>query len=645
MKELKEKITEFIKSEYDITLDSITLETPPNRALGDYACTVCFDLARKLKNAPRKIAEEIVAKMSLPDSIHKMEIAGPGYINFYLERENFTSALLKNGFKIKSADEIDGSIIVEHTSINPNKTPHVGHLRNSVLGDTIARLGRNLGYDVIVQNYIDDTGVQVADVVVGLTEMKSMTLEDIKSINEPLDRYCWDVYSDVSNWYHQDESRGEIRSGTLHALESGEGDIARTGDYVSKTIVKAHIELMKRIDIEYNLLVLESDVLGFKLWDDAFEKMKETGLIYYADEGDKKGCWVMNLKDTEMFKEMDDPDKILVRSNGTVTYTGKDIGYHYWKCGLIEKDFNYSVFHTYQDGSRVWTTTPDGEPSARKFNGADIVINVIDIRQSYPQKVVKQAITSLDPQKELHHFAYEMVALSPSTAEELGLRLSDEDKKKKFIEMSGRKGLGVKADDLLDSMILKSVEKITANNPELDKNTVDKIAEQVTVGALRYFLLKFNKNKVIAFDLEEALNFEGDTGPYIQYSLVRVKSILRKYNEKFGTEYKDYKDLISNWDYNQIGNDEESGETWDILFQLSGYEDVLNQVFSTLEFSILSSWMYTISQKFNSYYHKYNILQEEKSSLRENRLSVALAYLEIMSLIVEILGIPVPDKM
>lgn len=641
---LESNLVSLIEKLYKLKIQRTSLEIPPSRELGDFACVISFDLAKHLKKAPRKIAEDIVSNFKLPDYIESVKIEGAGYINFFLKKNTYLQSFFNSGFDLNDSENKKKRVIVEHTSINPNKTPHIGHLRNSVIGDTLSKLSKKLGYDTIVQNYIDNTGVQVADVVIGLVNMRGMTLEQIKSVGERLDAFCWDVYAEVNSWYEKDPERLKLRAETLHQLESNEGDSAVTGEYVSSVITKAHLNLMERLGIEYDLIVWERDVLALDFWHETFEQLKTKEKIFYADEGEKKGCWVMNLKESDSFSEMDDPDKILVRSNGTITYTAKDIAYHFWKCGLIEKEFHYDIFHTYADNKSVWTSTQKSSESAppKKFNSADIAINVIDVRQAYPQKVVREAVRTINDKIELFHFAYGMVALSPDCAQELGFELDDEEKTKKYVEMSGRRGLGVKADDLMEILNQKAKVRIKENLPGLPDVELADIAEKVSVGALRYFLIKFNKNKVIAFDLNEALSFEGDAGPYIQYSIVRSKSILRKALEA-GVAVNDSTPGI--WNFDLITDLEERKCTWEFLFNLSRFDDILKQAFDALDLSLIAGFAYDMAQSFNSYYHKYSILKETKNDLQRLRLELVAHYQKIMSGIAEILGLPIPEKM
>lgn len=645
--DLESKLKALVEELYNLKLNRSSLEIPPSRDMGDFACVIPFELAKHLKKAPRKIAEDIVSAFKPPEYVESIKIEGAGYINFFLNKNSCILSFYRNGFSFDKEIFKTKRVIVEHTSINPNKTPHIGHLRNSVTGDTLSRLCKAIGYETIIHNYIDNTGVQVADVVVGLTQMRGLTLQNIKDIGDRLDSYCWDVYSEVGKWYEEDDSRLQKRADTLKQLEENNGPMAEAGEYISTVITKAHLRLMEKLGIEYNLIVWEKDVLALDFWKDTFSQLRDREKIYFAPDGEKKGCWVMHLKESADFAEMDDPDKILVRSNGTITYTAKDIAYHFWKCGLIKKDFDYKVFHKYNDQDQVWTSTSSiskGD-SHMKFNSADIAVNVIDVRQSYPQKVVREAVKTVNDEIELLHFAYGMVALSPSCAEELGFELDAEEKSKKYIEMSGRRGLGVKADDLIELLNKKAASRIKENLPDALEDEIREIAGKVTIAALRYFLIKFNKNKVIAFDFNEALSFEGDTGPYIQYSIVRSRSILKKAIESGITTSDVLSSDVRQPGFDSITDSEEKAITWQFLFDLSRYDDIMLQAFEALDLSLIASFAYDMAQSFNKYYHKYSILKEENREIQQARIGIVKHYGEIMSAIADVLGLPIPERM
>ena len=469
-------------------------------------------------------------------------------------------------------------IVVEHTNINPNKAAHIGHLRNAVLGDILIRCLRKLGHPVEIQNYIDDTGVQVADVVVGFHDIRGLSADDVQALPEPFDHYCWDLYAEAGRWFEADAERLTLRRQTLHELESGQGERAEIGRLVAKRIVACHLATMARLDIEYDLLTHESEILRLNFFDSAFEKLKLAGAVKLEESGKNEGCWVMPLSESEEFKGLEDPDKVIVRSDGTVTYVGKDIAYQLWKFGLLGQDFEYVQTSDY------WQTAAnDSSAPPIQFGSAHRVVNVIDARQSYLQKIVRAGLESLGHSEEAQrsiHFAYEMVSLSKNTAAQLGY--TDESGEGKSVEMSGRKGIGVKADDMLNQLISKSREEIQERNRDLGEEELDQLSRDIMVGALRYFMVKTTTTRIIPFDVDEALRFEGDSGPYLQYSLVRAQNILRKLEEAGRST------TISAEEVGALPTELWSEDLWDMLFTASQIQEVVERAAETLELSLVA---------------------------------------------------------
>jgi arginyl-tRNA synthetase len=515
-------VKDVVRRELDAELPDVSFQYPPKAEMGDLALTAPFDLARLLRRKPREIAEALARTLGGLPGVVRAEVAGGGYVNLFLDRGAFAREL--QAYLTAPAPAPWGPrVIVEHTSINPNKAAHVGHVRNATLGDTFVRALRRRGRTVGVQNYIDDTGVQVADVVVGFRHLEGRTLEEVAAIPGRFDYYCWDLYARVGDFYAADPARRKLQAETLHAIEEGGNDTARLAAHVAARIVDCHLATMERIGIRYELLAHESDILRLHFWDRAFTLLKQKGAIRLESEGKNAGCWVLSME------EGDEDDKVIVRSNGTVTYTGKDIAYQLWKLGKLDRDFRYRRHRTYDDGLVLWTSTSDeGEPGAPVFGHADAVYNVIDVGQSYPQRVVKAGVAALghvEAAANSHHLAYEKVTLSPATARALGYDVSEEEAS---VKVSGRKGLGVKADDLFDALVAKAEGEIGSRDPERDASSRQAAARAIATGALRYFLLKFGRTKIITFDMEEALAFTGETGPYVQNGVVRARSIFAK---------------------------------------------------------------------------------------------------------------------
>jgi arginyl-tRNA synthetase len=642
-----EQLTETLKSRvlalFGHPADRIILQAPPRLNMGDLATPVALELAKVLKRKPREIAEQLANGMQLPILVAKVTVEGAGYLNFHFDRGGFTASHFRA--VLEKPAPSGTRVIVEHTNINPNKAAHIGHLRNSVLGDTYVRCAKWLGDRVETQNYIDDTGVQVADVVVAFERLEKRTIADIEQLIESSPRFdyvCWDLYSKMAQYYADHPEALEWRRETLHRIEHQEGDTAKLAATIARAIVRRHLETMLRLGIEYDLLPKESDIIHLHFWDRAFELLKERGAVVLETEGKAKGCWVMKLDEAEEFAGMSEPDKILVRSNGTVTYTGKDIAYQLWKLGMLDRTFDYRKFPF---AYTLWETTHgnDGDSNAPKFGGASRVVNVIDSRQAYLQKVVKEGVRQVAGDAAAAssiHFAYEMVALTPGTAKTLGLEISEEDAKKAYVEMSGRKGLGVKADDMLDELERKATDAVQKNAAEFTAEETELIGRQVAIAALRYFMLRFGRNKVIAFDFDEALRFEGDSGPYLQYSTVRVQNIFRKMQER-GVDPRIDERSIDDLTLNQGLTD----EMWELVRSSADLPSVVRRAVDALELSVVTQYLLEMAQKFNSFYHKYPILPEKDPVERQRRAVCAEVFRRTMTVAMALLGIPVPERM
>ena len=639
---------------------AIVLEYPPNRQLGDLGTPVAFELARRLRKAPRAIAQEIAGAFGTLDGVRQVTPAPNGYLNVHLDRAAFLMQRVAPPSEV--AGHRHGKAIVEHTAINPNKAAHIGHLRNAALGDTLVRVLRFRGVTVEVQNYIDDTGVQVADVVVGFRVLEGMTLDQITATAEStrFDYFCWDLYARVGEWYGQDKERLAVRAQTLHDIEHGDNDNARAAAFIADRIVRCHLQTMARMNVDYDLLTWEGDILRLKFWAQAFDVLKAKQAVHLQTEGRLKGCWVMPIQeDLEDKAEAADEEggeereKVIVRSNGVVTYVGKDIAYQFWKLGLLGRDFRYRVFADRPQGPLWATTSHDGTADHPWFGGAAYVYNVIDVRQSYLQKLLKQALINVghpEGAERSHHFSYEMVALSHATARELGFAPppDSEDAKRPFVEVSGRKGLGVKADDLLDTLIRKAGEEVRRRNPDLAAAAVDDTARAIGIAAIRYFLIKFSRGKVIAFDLEEAVSFEGETGPYVQYAVVRANKIFRKLEERDGTDVRTLARALADVPAAEI--DGASGdELWDLVLEASRLDEVVEQVIRTLEFSVLAKHAFSLAQAFNGYYNLHpsrsSILNEERDDVRRWRAVGVLYVRDQLTRALDLMGITVPSQM
>jgi len=657
---LRKTVIEAARREFGIELEDIPLEVPPKTEMGDAAFPVAFELAKLIKQQtdekqnPRAIAETLKASLENLEAVARTEIAGPGYLNVFLDRAAFLS-VNASAEPLPNNGKHGQKVCVEHTSVNPNKAAHIGHVRNSVLGDTFQRILTATGKQVEVQNYIDNTGVQVADVVVGFIYLEGRDLASIKALDsqitakgESFDYYCWDLYAKVGQQYQTDEALKEKRAEVLHLIEQGNNPTAELADYVATRNVECITATMERLSIRYDLLPRESEILHLHFWDKAFEQMKQLGVIHYVDDGPHAGCWVMPWESHEGSDEHE-ADKILVRSNGTVTYTGKDIAYQMWKLGILGLDFNYRLFHTYGDGKEIWITTPNPDDHQHThFGGGETIYNVIDTRQSYPQEVVKKGVAAISPErgeKASVHLAYEMVALSPAAAEELGFVLNEEDRKRSFIEMSGRKGLGVKADDLIDRLEANAHIEVESRHPDADEDEKRHIAHQIAVGALRYFLLKFTRNTVIVFDFKEALSFDGETGCFCQYSAVRANSIFRKLDEKGETIQECRNRLADAASVSEIFASEAGNEIWSMAMMAARLAETVEQAANANEPAILAKYSFNLAKAFNLFYHNHKIIAETDDVKRAVLVVVADMTRRALTAALATLGIEVPARM
>ncbi len=698
--------------------ESVTLEVPPRRELGDLAWPGALPLAKIVQRPPRDIGTTIASRATWPDEVERVEVAGPGFLNLYLRRDLVLRRLLETDRERPPEETV--KTIVEHTNINPNKAAHIGHLRNAVLGDILVRCLRALGRPVEVQNYIDDTGVQVADVMVGLLHLAETELAQVlgvetcrrdelldgildrlpeghipPSATDDFDDLCWDLYPRVTARYESDPDFTAHRAAVLHAIESGPGvldleqachllrgaivsgqpysdaAVAAVAAAVAEGNLRCHLATMARLGVAYDLLPHESDILGLGFWQRAFELLRQAGAVRLESEGKNAGCWVMSLADSAAFADMDDPDKILVRSNGTVTYTGKDIAYQLWKLGLLvdpdgtRHDFGYRQFATWSrlgpaqpirydqgDGQPLVRTTsqPSESTAGQSYGGGEVVYNVIDVRQSYPQKVVKEALRVLghaDAADSSIHFAYEMVALTPAAVRLIeqrsgtALGVSDEEMTRPYIEMSGRRGIGVRADEFLDVLTDAAEDAIVERiGHEGEVSELGRRARAIAVGALRYLMARQSRNRVLAFDFDEALAFEGDTGPYLQYSAVRARKIFDKLHQRRG------EGLVAGDEIDALEGSAIADDLWELTLQCGRRHEVIAQSVSNLEFSLLAQHVHGLAQLFHKLYHTHPVMQEEDLDLRRVRRAVfTLFACEMGVLLEELLGIPIPEEM
>ncbi len=636
-----------LRETYATAPETMTVEYPPQPGMGDLASPVAFEMARRLKRSPRQIAQELATAFPVLPGVARVEVGGAGYLNVFLDRALAARALAREIASPPRPAAGAGKIIVEHTNINPNKAAHIGHLRNAVLGDTLARCLRFFGNPVEVQNYIDDTGVQVADIVIGFREILHQGLKEAQAVREKFDSFCWDLYARVTQLYEREPQKQQLRAAVLKHLEEREGEDAGLAAHVARRIVECHLDTMSRIGVRYDLLPWEGDILAYRFWDRAFDLLKSRKAVEHVRSGERQGCWVMALEGPR-FADLKEGEKIIVRSNGTVTYVGKDIAYQLWKFGLLDADFRYAPFRREPDGHIVWSSTRGaGLPAHPAFGGARRVYNVIDVRQAYLQAIVVEGLKALghaDEAARSIHFAYEMVALTPKSAERLGVELSPEDRKRPYVEMSGRRGLGVKADDLLDALERQALEEIQTRNPGIAAAEARDLARAISVGALRYLMVKYTRNRVLAFDFDEALSFEGESGPYLQYAVVRASGIFEKMAAGGGPDEKTAAEWAQEADFNLPGGDA-AEEHWALVTQIARFRETVRQAAESLELSQIAKYTFNLAQRFNAFYHKYPVMQEPDPRWKRARVVLTYLFLSQMRHAFHLIGIPEPARM
>ena len=690
---LARRVRECLTHRYPaVALPGIVVEQPPKVELGDFAIPI-FPFAKPLRSAPLKIAEAIRAEIGAIEGIAEMRVSPPGYLNVKIDRARMAAALVADEQPRREIPA--GKILVEHSSINPNKAAHIGHLRNAILGDTFVRLLRFAGREVDVQNYIDNTGVQVADVVVGFTRLENKSRAEVEALARAprFDYYCWDLYARVSQWYAEEKQNQQARAAALHAIEEGNNETAAIAESISIAVLRRHLETMDRLDIEYDFLPRESEILHLHFWDAAFAKLKETRVLSFESSGKNKGCWVMRRAGTaksgtaesaesgaegaekgneieqagdddldDLLRTIDplervdlrssriseEDQKVIVRSNGTVGYVGKDIAYHMWKFGLLGRDFGYRKFYRYPNEHDCWISATDGEKEHPHFGDVAEIYNVIDARQAEAQNTVIEALRGLghdEAADHYTHFFYEMVALTPRCAAELGYTLSEEDKARSYIEVSGRRGFGVKADDLIDQLISSAKEEVDSRHPQLDDAERSKIAMQIAIGALRYFMLKYTKQSVIAFDFKDALSFEGETGPYAQYAVVRATSIFRKGGLDTEGYGEDLAGSASSAELAQYFAGPGGDEIWELWLASSKTSYVIDQCIATTEPAYLAKHVFQLAQLFNTFYHRHPILSEPDEKRKRFLLATVYVVRRELKRALEVMGITVPAVM
>jgi arginyl-tRNA synthetase len=638
-----------------LNINEIPFNVPPQRELGDLSSAICLSMAKQRRESPIKIAQEMVERLKskLPPYIQEIGVSPPGYLNFKVDwpalAQDLIPRILQKGELFeKPVSPPREKVFIEHTSVNPNKAMHIGHLRNSVLGDTVGRVLEWLGFSTEVCNYIDDTGLQVVDVVTALLYLdppyytEGSDFEGVwkkVSSDQPFDYFCWDLYARFQDELEKNPSLPKKREEVLNKIEEGIHPIAILAKDLATKIVRSHLETVAQLSILFDLLNWESDIIARGFWEDTFELLKGKGGLRFETEGPNKGCWVVPfggiVETAEGIKSL---DKVLVRSNGSVTYTGKDIAYQLWKFGILKKDFLYKPWGHQANGEMLWTTAREGEPRDRVskyFGHAEMVINVIDTRQSYPQQVVVECLRQMGFEKEADqsvHMAYEVVNLSPQAARLLGM---EETEEKKAYAMSGRSGTGVKAKDFIQMVKQKVIEK--ADHP-----LEERVASALASAAIRYYLLKFTLESQIVFDFDEALKTTGDTGVYLEYAHARACSILRKAKEM-------KIDLLWRGDCipKQLTETERG-----LLDGLSRFSSAVAKTGKTLRVSQLTEYAFDLATSFTNFYEhpdpgadvQIPFIHLRDQGIQTFRLSLVTAFQKVMRNMLNLMGMPALER-
>lgn len=652
--------------------ESFDISEAPRKELGDITCNIAFKLSKKLKRRPYEIAIELVEKELNPliqqhqksregqkilpslSMLVSAEAHPAGYINFRVNFAALATVTMKEittnpnyGF----CDIGNGKhAIIEHTSVNPNKALHVGHLRNVILGDTIYRMLKATNHKATVLNYVDDSGLQVADIVVGF-KFAGFPLEPkigTKMTFMKFDQYCGDeVYTKINKMYDIYPSLQEKRKFVLKEIEDPRSSIAKFAVDVTLKVLEEQLKTCWRVYARYDLLNFESHIVSSGLWSSTLELLRNQGLMIQENKGKNKGCWIVKLKNgnVDLGGEVEEADKVILRSDGTSTYIAKDIPYAAWKTGLVSDPFSYHEFAQQWDGSMLWASTmynsDQNENTHPDFQSRDMTITIIDSRQSRLQKIISYILSSLKGsyidrtvQKERAsnnyiHLGYEAVTLSAQTAQVLGLDIGE----KEFTHMSGRKGIYINADYILDRLHENALEEAKKRNPTFSVKILDDIAEKIAVASMRYYMVKHDLNKIISFDIVESLSLEGDTGPYLQYSYARAQRIL----EKSGQDYQ----FDAEADFELLNADAET----DLIKMLSKLDLILEEAVVTLNPKTLARYGHELAATFNFYYEKIPILKEKNRDTMLSRLILVSAYGIVLKKVFDFLGIEALRKM
>ncbi|MCH8860218.1 MAG: arginine--tRNA ligase [Thaumarchaeota archaeon] len=596
---------------------------PAKSNFGDITCNVSFLLSKHLKKKPYDVAQIISDKYQpfLGKLVEKVEAHPSGYINFFADYSHLNRIILKSSMKDDYGFLNLGhksKIVVEHTSVNPNKALHIGHVRNIIIGDTVARILRKTNFDVSVLNYVDDSGLQVADIILGFTHLK---FSEEPPKDQKFDQYCGDeVYVKTTEEYSSNPDLENTRKKILQDLEDSDSKIAKLGDKITRKVLAAQLDTCWGLSVFYDCLNFESQIIRSGLWKQVFEKMKEMKLIELEQEGKNAKCWIIK-------GEKNEEDKVLVRSNDTATYIAKDIPYAAWKLGLLPDPFNYTQYRIQDNGKILWETTLDVSKEPKQDFTGDKVITVIDSRQSRLQKIITKLMYQFKSDKKSYvHLSYESVTLSSAAAKQLGI-----DSGGKQVQMSGRKGFYVNADSVLQMLKTQAYQETRKRNLNMNQDEINKIVKQIVVGTLRYEMIKQDLDKIITFDFVKSLSLEGDTALYIQYTHARSSGILGKagFDPNFETTFELLKNPFEISLIKEIGK-----------FELHIIDAVNN--FSP---KVIARYCHILAVAFNAFYEHVKVLDDTNESIKNERLCLVKSFQLTIQKALELLGISTPKQM
>ena len=619
--EIGKKTNSILESQ---NLSSVPFVVEPAKAgFGDITCNVAFLLSKQLKKSPQQISSEFVLLYTFDDLtyIKNVQSHPSGYLNFEIDYTKFNDLVITSSQK-NDYGEIDigknESMVVEHTSVNPNKALHVGHVRNVILGDVISKILRKGNFNVKVLNYVDDSGLQVADIIVGF---KFCNFLEEPPENQKFDHYCGDtVYVKTTEKYETDKQLEQKRHEILKQMEDPTNEIAKMAETITRRVLSEQLKTIWNLGVFYDCLNFESQIIHSKLWEKIFEKLKSDNQVRLEDSGDNAGCWIIPAEGED--------DKILVRSNGVATYIAKDIPYAAWKLGLIEDPFSYKIYSTQRNSQTLYETTLDvknNHDNKLNFTG-NKVITVIDNRQIRLQKIVSGLMAKFKNEGAYTHLGYESVTLSAETVKSLGLNVQGNS-----TQMSGRKGLYVSADTVLETLKKRVYEESKSRNPELSESDLQEIANDVAVGTIRYEMIKPDLDKIITFDLQKSLRLEGDTCSYIQYSYARASRILEKTDVEPNFNSK----------FESLSSDHEKN----LLKKIAMFDITVNDSVRNLSPKVIAKYSYDLAVSFSSFYEHVKVLSSETPELLNARLCLVVSFQKTLKNALSLLGIESPNRM